>query len=121
MMAYAICPPSSCPTGIRFNAVTKKPIQPANAMGCKRTSYESGISPRIRRESREKSRESPRARLPLFLFVSMTCDNGRPIIVAIRDIIIKTCDGALMRQYLSAPFLVVIGDFHFMNAPMGSR
>ena len=116
MMAYAICPPSSCPMGIRFNAVTKKPIQPANAMGCKRTSYESGISPRIRRESREKSRESPRARLPFIPFVSMTCDNGRPIIVAIRDII-KPAMGPDAPISISA-ILVVIGDFIFMNAPI---
>ena len=59
--AYAMCPPSSCPTGIRFNAVTKKPIHPANAMGCKSTSYDSGRSPRInRRKQREKQGVSER-------------------------------------------------------------
>lgn len=32
---YITCPPSNCPAGIKFKAVTSKPAQPAQAMGCK--------------------------------------------------------------------------------------
>jgi len=30
MSVYRMCPPSSCPIGIRLSAVTKIPTQPAN-------------------------------------------------------------------------------------------
>jgi hypothetical protein len=33
--AYAMCPPSNCPTGRRLRAVTKRPTHPAYAIGCR--------------------------------------------------------------------------------------
>src|SRR5438552_2648777 len=39
------CPPSSCPSGRRFRAVSRKPNQPATAIGCSASDLPTGRSP----------------------------------------------------------------------------
>ena len=71
-------PPSSCPTGNRLSAVTKRPTQPASATGCTKTSIPAGIGPNTIQVSSRMSSESPKVMAPCSGSTIPTRDHCRP-------------------------------------------
>ena len=77
-----MCPPSNCPTGRRFKAVTNNPTQPAKAMGCRIISWPSGRCPNIIFSISENNMELPRGITgPSISEITATFDNLSPIII----------------------------------------
>ncbi len=58
--AYRICPPSSCPIGIRLIAVTSIPIHPAKMNGKWYTSFMGSLPPPMTSLKKEKRMDFPK-------------------------------------------------------------
>ncbi len=114
-IAYAICPPSSCPIGNKFNAVTNNPIHAANPTGLSMISWLGPRSGYITCVASHMNSESPSCNPASNEDVSTTVDISNPRNRA-GIVTMNPAIGPAAPISRSAR-LLTMGDFILMKAP----